>query len=100
MILLLKMLIYVREFSKSLIDITYTCYVNLKPGMVHDWQHLLFLFNVKFFYAEAKFSLPELSCIPQLSWKGLNIYLKRFHDKALDYCNPVEEEVLVNIFLQ
>lgn len=30
-----------REFLKSLTDKVYTCHVNLKPGMVHDWKHFI-----------------------------------------------------------
>lgn len=53
--------LYMREFSKSLTDRAYTWYVNLRASSVHDWEHLVSLYNVKFFYVEAKFSLSELS---------------------------------------
>lgn len=36
-----------RKFSKSLTDHTYTWYVNLKPGSVHEWEHLVSLFITK-----------------------------------------------------
>lgn len=37
-----------RQLSKSLIDRVYTWYVNLKPGSVHLWEHLVLLFNTKY----------------------------------------------------
>lgn len=48
-----------REFSKSLTDRAYTWYVNLKPGSVRNWEHLMSMFNAKSFYAKARF--PSLS---------------------------------------
>lgn len=63
-----------------------------KTITVHDWEHLLSLFNAKFFYADAKFSSAELGCIQQHSGEDLYKYVKKFHDKDLDYCDPVEEE--------
>lgn len=50
-----------REFSKSLTDRAYAWYLNLKPRSNQDWNHLVTLFNVKFFCGEAKFILAELS---------------------------------------
>lgn len=49
-----------RVFSKSLFDRAYTLYVNLKLGSLHDWEHLVFLFNTNLFRIEVKFSLAEL----------------------------------------
>lgn len=49
-----------RGFSKSLIDIAYTWYANLKLGSLHDFEHLISLFSSKFFCAKARFSLVEL----------------------------------------
>lgn len=46
-----------REFFKFLTNRAYTWYVNLKPGSLHHWEHLVSLFNTKFLYAEAKFSI-------------------------------------------
>lgn len=48
------------EFSKSLKDQGYTWDDNLKPGSVHDGEHLVSLFNIKFFFVEEKFTLAEL----------------------------------------
>lgn len=35
--------LFLGEFSKSLTDRAYTRYINLKPCMVHDWEHLVFV---------------------------------------------------------
>lgn len=46
-----------KEISKFLTDRAYTWYASLKPGKIRDWTHFLSLFNAKFFYAEARFTL-------------------------------------------
>lgn len=74
--------LYLKEFSKSLTDRTYTWYVNLKPGTVHDGEHLISLFNTNFFFAEAKFTLAELGSTPQHSDEDHDIHVRRFHEKA------------------
>lgn len=48
------------EFSKSLSDRTYIWYLNLKPGLIQDWDYLVTLFNAKFFCDETKFTLTKL----------------------------------------
>lgn len=65
--------LYLKEFSKSLTDRTYTWYINLKLGAVQDWGHLMSYFNSKFFYAEARLTLAELSCSRQYSGEDLNV---------------------------
>lgn len=52
------------------------------------------IFKAKLFYVEAKFSLAYLDRMHQL-----DTYVKRFHDKALDCCDVVEERVLVDVCL-
>lgn len=37
-------------------DRTYIWYTNLKQRSMHDLEHIVFLLNIKFFNAEAKFS--------------------------------------------
>lgn len=66
-----------------MINRAYTRYANLKPGLVHDFEHLVSLFNSKFFYVEAKFSLAELGLIYQHQGEELGAYVKRFNNKAL-----------------
>lgn len=56
-------------------------------------------FNTKFFFGEAKYTLAELGRTRQYAGDNLDLYLKRFRDKALGYVDPVDEEVLLNIFL-
>lgn len=84
-----------REFSMSLIDRAYTWYVNFKPRSMRDFKQLVPFFNAKFFCAEVKFSSTELGHRCQLSGEDLDAYIKRFHDIALDCCDPVEERMLV-----
>lgn len=57
------------------------------------------MFNAKLLYAEANFTLIELNYIHQRPGDNLDIYMKRFYDKALDSCNPTEERMLVDICL-
>lgn len=65
-----------RELLKSLLDWFYTCNINLKLGLMHDWEHLVFLFNAIFFYAEAKFNLAELGQTCQYLKEDLDVYVK------------------------
>lgn len=88
-----------REFSKSLTDRTYVWYLNLKPGSIQDWDHLVTLFNDKFFCDEARFTLVELDRTRQYPGEDLNVYMKRFRERALDCSDVVNEENLVDIFL-
>lgn len=50
-------------------------------------------------YAEAMFSLAELCSVRQHPGDDLDIYLKRFRDKALDCCNLVAERMPVEVCL-
>lgn len=72
-----------RELSKSLTDRAYTCYVNLKHGFIHDWRHLVSLLNIKFSYAEAKFTFAELSRTHQYPRVDLNACAKSFDEISL-----------------
>lgn len=65
--------ICLKELSKSLTDKAHTWYANLKPSTVHDWTHLVYQFNSKFFYAEARFTLAKLGRIQQHSNEGRRI---------------------------
>lgn len=89
----------VREFSKSLIDRAYVWYLNIKPGLIHDWDHLVTLFNVKFFCGEAKFTLAELGRTRQYTGEDLDVYVKRFCERALDCNDAVDKETLVDVCL-
>lgn len=46
-----------------------------------------------------KYTLAELGRTRQYAGKDLDLYMKRFHDKALDCVDPMEEEILVNVCL-
>lgn len=47
---------------------------------------------------EAKFSLAELGRMKHFPG-NLDLYVRKFQEKALDCCDGVDEEVLVNVFL-
>lgn len=74
----------VREFSKSLKIRAYTWFVSLKPGSVHDDEHIFSLFKSKFFCVEAKLTLLELDWMRQIVGKDLEVYLKWFHENLLN----------------
>lgn len=80
-----------KEFSKSLTDRKYKWYACLKLGTVRDWTHPLSLFNAKFFYAKARFTLAQLNRTRQHSDEDLDIYVIKFHENALHCWNPVSE---------
>lgn len=86
------------KFSKSLTDRAYTWYINLKPRTIHDWEHMVSTFNTKFFYAEAKFTSAELGQTRHYA-DDLDLYVRWFHEKGARLCDPVDEEVLVNVYL-
>lgn len=56
-------------------------------------------FNVKFFCVEAKYTLAKLCRTWQYPGEDLNLFVKRFHEKALECSDPVDEEILVNVCL-
>lgn len=60
-------------------------------------KNLVSLFKSKFFCANSKFSLAKLGHICQRPREDLDTYMKRFHDRALDCYDPVEEKMLVDV---
>lgn len=75
----------------------YTCYANSKPSSIYDWEHIVSLFNFKFFCAEAKFSLGRARPNMTTSREDLDMYMRIFNKKkTMDCCHLVVEEVLVN----
>lgn len=68
----------IREFSKPSTDWPYTWYVNLKPGSMHDQEHLVSLFNTKFFCTEAKFVVAEIGQMHQFLGVALDAYVMGF----------------------
>lgn len=89
--------IYAWESSRMLTNCTYTWYLNLKSRFVHDSEHLGALFNTKVFFLEAKFTFRELGQTRQYPGEGLDVYIKHFHEKALDYYDTVLKDVLVDV---
>lgn len=67
-----------REFLKPLTNQVYTWYLNLKPGSIQHWEHMVSTFNTKSFYVEAKYILAELRPTKQYPGEGLGLYVKRF----------------------
>lgn len=65
----------------------------LKPGTVQDWMHLAFQFNTKFS------KLKPSSSSSSLAVHDIDVYLRTFHRKALDCCDPMDEEMLVDVWL-
>lgn len=53
--------------------------------------------TTKLFCVEAKFSLAEIDRIRWYPGEDLDLYVRRFHKKALDCCGPVNEEFLVSL---
>lgn len=60
---------------KFLTDRAYIWYVNLKPGLLNDWEPL---FSDKLFYAKAKFSLAELTRMRQYLEEDLYVFVRRW----------------------
>lgn len=57
------------------------------------------VFNTKFFCGEAKFILAKLGRTRQFLCKDLDLYVKKFHERALGYCDAVDEETRVDFCL-
>lgn len=55
--------------------------MNLKPEPVHDWSTLSPCLTSS---VEAKFKLTEITRKCQYPGEDLNVYVKRFYEKALD----------------
>lgn len=88
-----------REFSKSLTDRAYVWDLNLKPGSIEDWDHLVTLINAKSFCGEAKFTLAELGRTRQYLGGNLYVYVKRFCERTLDCSDAIDEETLIDVCL-
>lgn len=54
---------------------------------MHDLKHLVSLFNTKFFCA--RLNLAKLGRTRQHPGEDLDVYVRRFHQRALDYCDPM-----------
>lgn len=88
-----------RELSKSVTVHSYLWFLNLSPGSVHKWEHLVSLVNKKFFYAEPKFTLAESGGSRQYIGEDLDGYMKRFHEKVLDCYYPITVNVPMDVYL-
>lgn len=57
----------------------YTWYFNLKPGFIHNWEHVVIVFNTKA-WGLPEFSLAELGRARQFTVEDLDLYIKRLHE--------------------
>lgn len=69
--------------------------MNIKPRSVHDWEHLVSLFKLKFLCLR-QFKLSELGRTRPYPREDLDASTERFHEKALDYYDPVADDVLID----
>lgn len=67
--------------------------------MILNWTHIFTLFNAKFFHAEANFTLAKRGPTRQHSNEDLDVYVRKFRENALYYCDLVSEEMLINVCL-
>lgn len=63
------------ELYNYLTDRAYTSYMNMKSGLVCGWEHIVSLFNMKFFCAKTKLTVVELHRVHQ--YPRDNAYVKR-----------------------
>uniref|UniRef100_A0A2N9FW67 Integrase catalytic domain-containing protein n=1 Tax=Fagus sylvatica TaxID=28930 RepID=A0A2N9FW67_FAGSY len=76
--------LYLREFSKSLIDRAYTWYAMLPEESIRDWEDMVESFCSKYFHVEEKITLFNLHSTKQLPGEDLLKYIHRFRDISLD----------------
>lgn len=57
------------------------------------------MFNTKFSCIKTEFSFVELDGTLQYPKEDMDIYLKSFNDRALDCCDQMVEQVLVDVCL-
>lgn len=94
------------EWSESLlkrvIKINYAVHIHGTWTLCHDpskTEHLVSLFNTNFFYVKANFTLVELGRSQQYPEEDLDACIKYFYEKAQHCCDPVIEDVLVDVCL-
>lgn len=62
-------------------DQAYTWYLILQPGSIQDWDHMIYSFNTKFYYAEAKYTLGELDRTRQYPGKEIYVEVQKTYYK-------------------
>lgn len=55
-------------------DPVYIWYLNLRPGSILNWGHMVSNFNTKFFFIEAKYSLAELGRTSNYLGEDLDLF--------------------------
>ncbi|MBA0570751.1 hypothetical protein Golob_004365, partial [Gossypium lobatum] len=81
-----------KEFSKSLIDKSYTLYVNITPGSINSWGQMCRMFREKFFSTQEKVTLINLGRENQRSREDLIEYIQCFRERVLDIQDAHDEE--------
>lgn len=89
-----------REFLKTPTDRAYTWMLTWNQVMCTTMSTSYHCSYTKFFCAEVKFSFVELDRTRQHPDDDLDMYLRRFHERALKCYDLVSEEVLVNVCLR
>ena len=76
--------LYLREFSKSLIDCAYTWYSTLQLNSIPMWEDMVESFCTKYFHGEEKVTIITLHNTKQKPFEGLLDFIRQFRDTALD----------------
>lgn len=85
-----------KEFSKSLTDQAYTWNNNLKPGSMHDWEHLI-SFSTLNISMSKRSSFGRARKNVSIPMGGPGRVCKEFYGKALDCSVSMVEEVFVDV---
>lgn len=89
---------YLSEFSKSLTDRAGTWYITLSQVQFMSFVTSYLCFTPSSLMLKAS-SLTERGHVRQRLEEGIDAYMKRFREKALNCCSPGEEKTLAQICL-
>ena len=89
-----------REFSKSLTERAYTWYANLPSESIRTWDEMVSQFCAKFYMAEDRLSIVDLTSERQRNGEALTTYVQRFRERALDCEETVPEKELVKLCIK
>ncbi|XP_026442471.1 uncharacterized protein LOC113342021 [Papaver somniferum] len=89
-----------KESPKSLTGTSFTWYDNLKEESVDSWQTLSTLFLGKFYSDKKKITTIDLSKSGQRIGEEVGKYISRFRRLTLDCHEEINEEALVEIYVQ
>lgn len=66
---------------------------------IHGCENLVSLFNNKLFYAEAKHTRATLGRTRHFLREDLDAYLRSFHERVLNCCDPMIKYILRDVCL-